>query len=72
MNMPNLLKNLVVGAGSVLELMPASRPRFDSKLKLRSVNESLRSDWERVGQHLRQAMSKSEPELQNDGSRKQG
>lgn len=53
--MGDLLKNLAVGAGSILEFFPRESAPLKT-VRIRTVEEALAEDWRRVGAHLRKAM----------------
>jgi hypothetical protein len=56
-SMTKLAKNIVRGAGAVVEILPS--PKAPRRLPLynraSSTSEALRGDWDRVGNTLRQA-----------------
>lgn len=55
--MPQLLKNLLRGAGSILEILPAPRTRTRKLYNPPSSDsDALRQDWEKVGQDMWQAI----------------
>jgi hypothetical protein len=58
----NLLRNLVKGAGSIFEIMPAQR-QHEQSVRLRTVEEALAEDWQRVGAHLRRAMAEGAAQM---------
>ncbi len=55
--MTKLAKNIVRGAGSVLEILPSPKAPYRQPLynPAPSTSEALRRDWNRVGNTLRQA-----------------
>lgn len=69
--MGKVIKEFLVGAGSVLQLCPPTnltpvRPDF---MRV-SDAERMASDWQRVGSHLQRAIDKVSPEVSGHGARK--
>jgi hypothetical protein len=54
----DFLKNFSTGVGSILEILPR-QSAAEPAVRLRSVEEALAGDWERVGAHLRRAMEQN-------------
>lgn len=68
--MPEIFNNFFVGVGSILELMPAPLSRFDANVRLRTSEEALRLDWERVGESLTNAIARGSSEQPANGTPK--
>lgn len=68
--MPDLMRNILRGAGTVLELMPSRPARFQAGRRLRTSPEALAHDWRVVGDHLRNAISRTGRMKVADGTRK--
>lgn len=62
------LKNLIRGARTILEIMPATQhKKVGDGIVSDSEVDSLRGDWEKVGGHLREAAR----QLASHGKQKQ-
>ncbi len=65
--MGRILRNILIGAGSVLELSPpVKRVTIAPHLRRMSAEEALASDWRNVGESMRIAMSKVSATLSDD------
>lgn len=65
--MRRILRNILAGAGSALQLMPPPRRvSIARELRNQSDRDALASDWQRVGDSLRFAMDKVSATLSVD------
>lgn len=61
-----LLRNILIGAGSIFNLSPAPRPPLTRpKFLDRTDAEALASDWQQVGDNMRGAMEQMDKESDN-------
>lgn len=59
--MNNLIKNLIIGAGSILSLFPSVEVQMPRMYRhSNSTIESLRRDWERIGQDFIKSLNEVE------------
>ncbi len=49
-----LLRNMLIGAGSIFDLCPASRRKLELP-RIKTDEEALASDWQAVGDDMRAA-----------------
>ncbi len=62
-----LLRNILIGAGSIFNLAPAPRPPLTRpKFLDRTDEEALASDWQEVGDAMRGAMGEMDKEIDDD------
>jgi hypothetical protein len=62
MTMTESLKNLLEGAGSVMNVFPASD--YLRYVPTETAEERMRGHWERTGEHLKKAMNRFADEQQ--------
>jgi hypothetical protein len=63
------LRNLLIGAGSILNLFPAPRPPLQRpKFMDRTDEEALESDLKAVGDDMRAAMKEIDEEIGGDSA----
>ncbi len=62
--MTKFARNLLRGAGSVIDLAPVRRQREPLYKPAKSANEALRSDWQKVGGDIHRAIRKYDEQAQ--------
>ncbi len=61
--MTSLLKNMLAGAGSIINLFPREPEYENPVLKHKSAADAMASDWRAIGKDMQRALDRVENEI---------